>query len=159
MVERLCRDYGTPLLHSSNPKLAGLCDTSVVKEKGPAEEEQQQQEASVPDLAFYTFPSLEQLSSASEAALRAEGFGYRYAIELFPCNAYTLHTLEASDALVVQYLLLLCICSTYAHVDPVVLRHAVGRACEKFLSVRSPGIAPKESPRLNTAGKTWLRIW
>lgn len=77
MVERLCRDYGTPILHSSVPQSAGL-DASV-KAEGPEEEEQQQQQAGVPDLAFYAFPSLEQLSSASETALRAEGFGYRYA--------------------------------------------------------------------------------
>lgn len=31
----------------------------------------------MPDLAFYAFPTLDQLSKASEAALRAEGFGYR----------------------------------------------------------------------------------
>ena len=129
MVERLCRDYGTPLLHSSVPKLAGLEDTFSVKTEGSAEEEEQQQQPGIPDLAFYAFPTLEQLSSASEAALRAEGFGYRYAIEVLPCNAYTLHTLEASDdGVVVQYLLPICICSIYPHVDPLVLRHAVGSA-------------------------------
>ena len=79
MVERLCRTYGTPLLHRSVPKLAGLDDALSIKAEGPAEEEQQQQ-GGVPDLAFYAFPSLEQLSSASETALRAEGFGYRYAV-------------------------------------------------------------------------------
>lgn len=80
MVERLCRDYGTPILRGSVPQSTGLEDPSSVTADGPAEEEQQQQQqAGVPDLAFYAFPSLEQLSSASEAALRAEGFGYRYA--------------------------------------------------------------------------------
>lgn len=87
MVERLCCNYGTPLLQSSAPKLAGLDDASSIEAEGPAEEEQQQQQAGVPDLAFYAFPSLEQLSSASEAALRAQGFGYRYAVESLPCNA------------------------------------------------------------------------
>lgn len=98
MVERLCRDYGTPILHSSVPQSAGLDGPASVKPEGPAEEEQQQQQqAGVPDLAFYAFPSLEQLSSASEAALRAEGFGYRYAVESLPCNAGTLHTLQDPD--------------------------------------------------------------
>lgn len=96
MVERLCRDYGTPILHSSVPQLAGLDDPASVKAEG-LEEEEQQQQAGVPDLAFYAFPSLEQLSSASEAALRAEGFGYRYAVEPLPCNAGTLHTLQDPD--------------------------------------------------------------
>ena len=75
MVERLCRDYGTPLLHQLGSEAADQ------KARGPSgnaegsvEEEQQQR---VPDLAFYSFPSLEQLSAASESALRAEGFGYR----------------------------------------------------------------------------------
>ena len=94
MVERLCRDYGTPLSQSSVPKLAGLGDAPTVKAEGPAEGEQQQK--SVPDLAFYAFPSLEQLSAASDALLRAEGFGYRYAFESLPCNAATLHTLVES---------------------------------------------------------------
>lgn len=30
-----------------------------------------------PGLAFYSFPTLEQLSEATEEHLRAEGFGYR----------------------------------------------------------------------------------
>lgn len=49
-----------------------------------AEEEQK----AVPDLVFYSFPTLEQLSAASEAALRAEGFGYRY-------HQTTLHCMSA----------------------------------------------------------------
>lgn len=31
----------------------------------------------VQDLAFFAFPTLEQLGSATEEALRASGFGYR----------------------------------------------------------------------------------
>ena len=66
MVERLCRDYGTPILHSTPPM-------------APAEAEMPEEEQkAVPDLAFYAFPTLEQLSAASEADLRAQGFGYRY---------------------------------------------------------------------------------
>ena len=75
MVERLCRDYGTPFPHSSNPRLAGTGDAPAVKAEAEGQQSQQQ---SVPDLAFYAFPTLEQLSAASEVALRAEGFGYRY---------------------------------------------------------------------------------
>ena len=71
MVERLCRDYGTPILHSRTPKAAA---TAPIQEAAKAHEEQQK---TMPDLAFYAFPTLEQLSAASEAALRAEGFGYR----------------------------------------------------------------------------------
>jgi hypothetical protein len=40
---------------------------------GPAQQQQQQQ------LAFYAFPTLQQLSAATEEALRADGFGYRCA--------------------------------------------------------------------------------
>ncbi|KAL3141464.1 hypothetical protein ABBQ32_005027 [Trebouxia sp. C0010 RCD-2024] len=72
MVERLCRDYGTPLPHSSL-----ISNAPAVKAEGSEAEEWQPQQQSVPDLAFYAFPTLEQLSAASEAALRAEGFGYR----------------------------------------------------------------------------------
>ena len=74
MVERLCRDYGTPLLHRSLPQEVDSSTESSVKAEAAAEEEENQR---VPDLAFYAFPTLEQLSAASEAALRAEGFGYR----------------------------------------------------------------------------------
>ena len=74
MVERLCRDYGTPLLQSSLPQETKSSMDSSLKAEVAAEEEQNQV---VPDLAFYAFPTLEQLSAASESALRAEGFGYR----------------------------------------------------------------------------------
>lgn len=99
MVERLCRDYGTPLFHSCVPQSAGLDAPASVKAEGPAkkEEQQQQQQAGVPDLAFYAFPTLEQLSAASEAALRAEGFGYRYAVDSLPCSAETLLTVLEPD--------------------------------------------------------------
>ena len=54
----------------------------------PAEEDQQSalgdQQQDVPDLAFYAFPTLEQLSKATEAALRAEGFGYRSGQDFMP---------------------------------------------------------------------------
>lgn len=58
MVERLCRDYGTPLAPSCLPV-------------GPAEAQAQQ------PLELYAFPTLEQLSAATEEQLRAAGFGYR----------------------------------------------------------------------------------
>ena len=35
------------------------------------------QAAGISDLAFHAFPSIQQLSEASEDALRAQGFGYR----------------------------------------------------------------------------------
>ena len=124
MVERLCRDYGTPLLQSSITKFGGLDDASSVKAEGPAEEEQQQQQ--VPDLAFYAFPSLEQLSSASEAALRAEGFGYRYAIELLLCSADTLHALVNSACWGSVIFSSQYARTAYAYVDSVVLKHVVG---------------------------------
>ncbi|BDA51122.1 N-glycosylase/DNA lyase at N-terminal half [Coccomyxa sp. Obi] len=55
MVERLCRTYGTPL-----PIVA---DANA--------------DAYPEDLAFYAFPTLENLEKATDEALRAEGFGYR----------------------------------------------------------------------------------
>ncbi|DBA76918.1 TPA: 8-oxoguanine glycosylase ogg1 [Trebouxia sp. C0004] len=74
MVERLCRDYGTPILHASMNQASTAAAPVGGKDTVAAAEEEQK---AVPDLAFYSFPTLEQLSAASEAALRAEGFGYR----------------------------------------------------------------------------------
>ncbi|DBA86490.1 TPA: hypothetical protein ACH3X2_005469 [Trebouxia sp. C0005] len=74
MVERLCRDYGTPILHASTSQASTAAAAVGGKDTVAAAEEEQK---AVPDLAFYSFPTLEQLSAASEAALRAEGFGYR----------------------------------------------------------------------------------
>jgi len=75
MVERLCRDYGTPILHASTCQASTA--SAPIGGKGAVAAAEEEQKA-VPDLAFYSFPTLEQLSAASEAALRAEGFGYRY---------------------------------------------------------------------------------
>ena len=80
MVERLCRDYGTPILHASTNDASTA--TAAVGTVAAAEQEQK----AVPDLAFYSFPTLEQLSAASEAALRAEGFGYRYHQAMLHCS-------------------------------------------------------------------------
>jgi len=55
MVDRLCRDFGSPL-------------STTDGENGSV---------GAPGLAFYAFPTLEQLSEATEEHLRAEGFGYR----------------------------------------------------------------------------------
>lgn len=70
MVERLCRDYGTPLVPSSAPA-AGDCDLAAGGAShaavGPLEQ----------PLELYAFPTLEQLSLATEEHLRAAGFGYR----------------------------------------------------------------------------------
>lgn len=59
MVETLCREFGTRL-HATAPALEG-----------------EGAEAAVPGLEFYAFPTLEQLSEATEVHLRASGFGYR----------------------------------------------------------------------------------
>lgn len=59
MVERLCRQHGTPLL-------AAAGDGSVP----PAG-------ATPAKLALHAFPTLEQLSAATEEELRADGYGYR----------------------------------------------------------------------------------
>lgn len=83
MVERLCRDYGTPILHASTSQASTAAAAVGGKDTVAAAEEEQK---AVPDLAFYSFPTLEQLSAASEAALRAEGFGYRYHQTILHCN-------------------------------------------------------------------------
>lgn len=57
-----------------------------------------QEEQAVPDLACYSFPTLQQLSQATEAALRAEGFGYRYNFCNFFCELYTLATKTRSTS-------------------------------------------------------------
>ena len=85
-------------MQASDTSAAGIADAPT----GEPEEEQK----AVPDLAFYSFPTLEQLSAASEAALRAEGFGYRSAPCLSPpvalqefrafCAAIALHLVNCS---------------------------------------------------------------
>lgn len=101
MVERLCRDYGTPLLHqaptdctqlSASNTLDSSLQSQALKSEASGHEvgsthggllhdleagKTKEEEQSLPDLAFYAFPTLQQLSKATEAALRAEGFGYR----------------------------------------------------------------------------------
>lgn len=79
MVERLCSTYGSELLpssSSSSPASPASASDAVVTtaEEEPQEEQQQQPQQ---QLAFYAFPTLEQLSAATEQALRADGFGYR----------------------------------------------------------------------------------
>jgi 3-methyladenine DNA glycosylase/8-oxoguanine DNA glycosylase len=66
MVERLCSAYGTPLA-PSNGLLAGGGGAAAAAAAA----------AAVPaGLSFYAFPTLEQLSAASEETLRADGFGW-----------------------------------------------------------------------------------
>jgi len=60
MIDSLCRKYGSPL--SPLPSLKAL--KSPDEETGVGE-------------AFFTFPTLEQLSKATESQLRDIGFGYR----------------------------------------------------------------------------------
>jgi hypothetical protein len=55
----------------------------------PPEQQQQQ-------LAFYAFPTLQQLSAATEEALRADGFGYRYEV-LFATPAAVEHNLHTQN--------------------------------------------------------------
>ncbi|KAK9839369.1 hypothetical protein WJX84_000149, partial [Apatococcus fuscideae] len=66
MVERLCSRYGTPF-HPTPPP-----DNSTV---GFGAEGTSQ--ATDSGLAYHAFPTLEQLAEATEAQLRADGFGYR----------------------------------------------------------------------------------
>lgn len=63
MVEKLCRDYGTPLLHQPGAQQAQQ-ELLLSPGKGGL-------------LAFHAFPTLEQLAAATEEELRAAGFGYR----------------------------------------------------------------------------------
>jgi hypothetical protein len=63
MVERLCTRYGTPLTPEPTP--AAL----PAPEGGGG--------AAAAPLALHAFPGLEQLASAAEEDLRADGFGYR----------------------------------------------------------------------------------
>ena len=142
MVERLCRDYGTPLLHqtgrhssASSAATASHTDNSSLQSgRADAEAEQpeareertkhagllhdlesgktEEEEQAVPDLAFYAFPTLEQLSKATEAALRAEGFGYRCdAEDLCPACARQCRSTQ-NDMLLSCMLCQICVNST-----------------------------------------------
>ena len=65
----------------ASPTLVPVTGDTVGQAEGGAKlmsvEDGSPRTAAAPDLAFYAFPTLEQLSNATEAALRAEGFGYR----------------------------------------------------------------------------------
>jgi hypothetical protein len=65
MVERLCRQYGTPLLPAAAGGTPAGGDAAQAAGGKPA------------GLELIAFPTLEQLSAATEEGLRADGFGYR----------------------------------------------------------------------------------
>lgn len=74
MVERLCRAYGTPLLAGGVPAEAASLAAGVPQ---AAAEGGATSAAAADGMALYAFPTLEQLSAATEEALREDGFGYR----------------------------------------------------------------------------------
>ncbi|KAL4458510.1 hypothetical protein ABPG75_013375 [Micractinium tetrahymenae] len=80
MVERLCRDYGTPLvpapLAAAGNGAAGAAG-AVGAAAQAGEAAQQGQQGQQQPLELYAFPTLEQLAAATEEQLRAAGFGYR----------------------------------------------------------------------------------
>ena len=63
MVDRLCTAYGTQLHPTASAAVSHpfKCDAEMAE-----------------PLTYFAFPSLEQLTAASEEELRAAGFGYRY---------------------------------------------------------------------------------
>jgi 3-methyladenine DNA glycosylase/8-oxoguanine DNA glycosylase len=78
MVNTLCRLYGSELV------LTDADTSSSVKKEEEEEEGQTQSQSTVPpeevkpqQQKLYMFPTLEQLSRATEEELRANGFGYR----------------------------------------------------------------------------------
>lgn len=78
MVERLCRQHGTPLLPAT---AAGATSAGMESEVGAAGSSPAAAKAAGAggddELALYAFPSLDQLAAATEEQLRADGFGYR----------------------------------------------------------------------------------
>ena len=64
MVERLCSTYGQPI-----PLLSSV-DVGDGEDDGDVS-------INLEDLSFYAFPTLQQLSKATETDLRSNGFGYR----------------------------------------------------------------------------------
>lgn len=139
MVERLCRDYGTPILHSSSSQAPTAAASQAVtastnttaeaasKDANTSSDAPAEEQKAVPDLAFYSFPTLEQLSAASEAALRAEGFGYR-------C-VHTSRTLQSIHSL--------STCVTHHHVSASFL-HSIASTkqrlhCIKMLAPNNKG--------------------
>lgn len=69
MVERLCRQYGTPLVDGDDKAAAAPQQGEAAGGNGGGSQ--------APALALYAFPTLEQLAAATEEQLRADGFGYR----------------------------------------------------------------------------------
>lgn len=73
MVERLCRQHGTPLLPAAEDRAAPQAAAVVAAEAGTPGASG----AKNAELALYAFPTLEQLAAATEEQLREQGFGYR----------------------------------------------------------------------------------
>ena len=70
MVERLCRQYGTPLL-------LGQPGGGGEGEEGQHAQGDGAAAAAAAPLALHAFPTIEQLGAATEEELRDAGFGYR----------------------------------------------------------------------------------
>lgn len=79
MVERLCTQYGTPLVPLAPTPTAANASSSPAAEGGDvaAAAEGGGEGKPAAELALHTFPTLEQLAAATEEELRADGFGYR----------------------------------------------------------------------------------
>lgn len=63
MVEKLCSRYGSPII---------LADSGAEEASTPFPEKNT---SHIQDQSFYSFPTLDQLAEATEADLRAAGFG------------------------------------------------------------------------------------
>jgi hypothetical protein len=67
-------------MHSAAP--LPFCDEQQgLQQQQPLGQPQPQQQAGQELPSFYTFPTVEQLAAATEEALRADGFGYRWAAD------------------------------------------------------------------------------
>jgi hypothetical protein len=72
MVERLCSDYGTAIPYSVQYESSPAVMTPG---NGP-EDDPNSSRTDGPVRPFYAFPTLDQLSRATEEELRASGFGW-----------------------------------------------------------------------------------
>jgi hypothetical protein len=67
-------------VHAPSPTPLPFSDSGYALQQQPQQQQQQHGAASGALPSFYAFPTLEQLAAATEDALRADGFGYRWAL-------------------------------------------------------------------------------
>jgi len=94
-VERLCADYGTPILASSGSSdgialgasAPSACEDAPSWSPAAGGGKRGKVATMIEGLGFFAFPTLEQLSAVTEESLRGAGYGYRAKYVVECCRA------------------------------------------------------------------------